>query len=100
MADETRDILIELRTDLKWLMSTVSDHGEKLDEMVTQAKLTNGRVSRLEDWQRGHEKQSEGCMATVAGLDKWKQRGIGIYLFVVAVIGAVSAFAGYEAARR
>ena len=37
--------------DIRLIIHRLDEHGEKLDEIVEQAKITNGRIKRLELWQ-------------------------------------------------
>lgn len=37
--------------DIRLILHRLSEHGEKLDEIVAGQKITNGRVSKLEIWQ-------------------------------------------------
>lgn len=39
--------------EIQLILHRLDEHGEKLDEIVEQAKLTNGRIKRLELWQAG-----------------------------------------------
>lgn len=37
--------------DIQLILHRLDEHGEKLDRIEAQAKLTNGRISKLEIWQ-------------------------------------------------
>jgi hypothetical protein len=39
--------------DIRLILHRLDEHSEKLDEVIEQAKLTNGRIKRLELWQAG-----------------------------------------------
>lgn len=94
--EQMHELLVELRTDMKWMVEMTKDHGEKLNSIEVQAKITNGRVTGLEEKMKAQEGKVEDhdqALSAVKGAG-----ALGGWL-TKALIGIVGALSGWMASR-